>query len=117
MLMNNWSEFPIQLARTRQGEIILFAEGELWYAFRFGSLQRYLTADDFYRLHDSALAIDLDQAPAKPIQLDGEVTPRVALTVTLFGSFTRSDLVELRALLSRAALLVTALARAYNDVN
>ena len=52
--MTNWTERPIQLARTRQGEVTLLAGGEYWYAFRFsnrtvGPLQRHLTADEFHR--------------------------------------------------------------------
>lgn len=115
--MTNWTKRPIQLARTRQGEITLQADGECGYAFRFGTLQRHLTADEFQRLHHSALAFDLAPLPAKPIQLDGETTPRVALTVTLFGSLTRADLLELKELLGRAALMITSLSRAWNDLN
>lgn len=115
--MTNWTDYPFQLARTRQGEVILYADCDRWYDFRFGTLQHYLTADEFLRLHNSVLAFDPALLTTKPIQLDGETGPRISPTVMLFGNLTRADMLELKALLGRAALLVTSLSRAYNDVN
>ncbi|QHV98253.1 hypothetical protein [Spirosoma endbachense] len=115
--MKNWTALPIQLAQTRQGKVVLHNNGELWYAFQFGTLYRYLTADEFLRLHDSVMAYDPMKLPVKSSQLDGHSTHSEALNVTLFGLLTRADLIELKALLGWSALKVTSLSRIWNDVN
>ena len=115
--MNKWAESPIQLARTQQGEIVLFAGHELWYAFRFGQSNRHLSAEEFHRLHDSVMAFDWKQLPTKFSQSKNDATVYRSLALRLFGELTRSDLLELRELVSRAALLVTTLSRVYNSLN
>lgn len=112
-----WTEGPCRLAQTKQGEIILYADCELWYSFRFGNLFRYLTADEFLRLHDSVMGFDWKQLPAKRGVATSQAYAPQALNVTLFGAMTRHDLLELRTLLGKAALLVTALSQLYNHQN
>lgn len=112
-----WTEGPCRLAQTKQGEIILYADCELWYSFRFGNLFRYLTADEFLRLHDSVMGFDWKQLPVKTSATSTITSERHVLNVTLFGAMTRHDLLELRTLLGKAALLVTALSRIYNHQN
>ncbi len=115
--MTNSLNTPIQLARSPRGEVILYADVDLWYSFRFGALQRYLTADEFHRLHESAMSFDLNMLPnAARIMLTPPLAGE-APVITLFGRLTHDDLVELKALLGRAALLVTALNRVWNDLN
>ncbi|GAB3981634.1 hypothetical protein GCM10028806_51640 [Spirosoma terrae] len=111
------TEGPYRLAQTKQGEIILYADCELWYSFRFGNLFRYLTADEFLRLHDSIMGFDWKQLPAKTSTTSTIASAQRVLNVTLFGAMTRHDLLELRTLLGKAALLVTALSRLYNHQN
>ncbi|MVM31731.1 hypothetical protein GO755_16910 [Spirosoma sp. HMF4905] len=115
--MNNRIKCPLQLARTRQGEIVLHTDTEFQYAFTFGSLHRLLTAEQFHLLHNSALSVDLGKLSTQTGQQTSETTPPTALIFTLFGSLTRSELLELKNLLGKAALLVTTLARAYHHVN
>ncbi|QMW04610.1 hypothetical protein [Spirosoma foliorum] len=114
--MNNQIKSPLCVARTQQGEIILHTDAEFQYAFTFGSLHRLLTAEQFHFLHNSVLSIDLNQSSAYARQLTKE-TPYTALIIALLGSLTHSEFLELRNLLSTAALLVTSLSRAYNHVN
>jgi len=115
--MRRWTETPIQLARTTRGEVILYADCELWYSFKFGPLFRYLTADEFHRLHDSVMAFNWRQLPTHVGQSIDALNSSPAPSITLFGAITRQDLFELRELVSRSALLITSLARAYNDQN
>lgn len=114
---HTWTEGPYRLAQTKQGEIILYADCELWYSFRFGELFRYLTADEFLRLHDSIMGFDWTQLPTKTGAATSQTHAQQVLNVTLFGAMTRHDLLELRTLLGKAALLVTALSRLYNHQN
>ncbi|GAB3994162.1 hypothetical protein GCM10028807_31270 [Spirosoma daeguense] len=114
---SKWTEGPFRLAHTSQGEIVLYANCELWYSFRFGALFRYLTADEFHRLHDSVMAFDWKLLPTKTGATSTITNVQQVLNVTLFGAMTRSDLLELRTLLGRAALLVMALSRIYNNQN
>lgn len=115
--MNNWIKSPLLVARTRQGEVILHNDAEFQYALRFGSLHRLLTAEQFHLLHNSALSVDVDQAPTQLSQLDSETTPRTAIMLMFFGLLNRSELLELKNLMGKAALMVTTLARAHNSVN
>lgn len=115
--MTNSLNTPIQLARSPRGEVILYADVDLWYSFRFGALQRYLTADEFHRLHESAMSFELNPLPDAARVMLTPPSAGEAPVVTLFGRLTHHDLLELKALLGRAALLVTALNRIWNDLN
>lgn len=115
--MINPPNTPIQLARSSRGEVILYADMDLWYSFRFGALQRYLTADEFHRLHESAMNFDLNTLPDAARTMLTPPSAGEAPVVTLFGRLTQSDLLELKELLGQAALLVTALNRIWNDLN
>jgi hypothetical protein len=115
--MINPPNTPIQLARSARGEVILYADLDLWYSFRSGALQRYLTADEFHRLHESAMNFDLNALPNAARTMLTSASADEAPVVTLFGRLTHRDLLELKELLGRAALLVTALSRIWNDLN
>ncbi len=111
LTMTNALNTPIQLASSPRGEVVLYADTALWYSFRFGALQRYLTADEFHRLHESAMSFELNALPDAARNMLTPFSTGEAPVVTLFGRLTRHDLLELKALLGRAALLVTALNR------
>ena len=115
--MSNWSQRPICLARTRQGNIVLHVEGAYWYAFRFGKLERRLTADEFKRLHYSALRFDPSRLPAPAPYTTGERGALGTVCASLFGQLSQADMIELKELLGRAALMITSLSRAWNELN
>ena len=117
VIMNNWMKSPLRVAKTRQGEVVLHNDAEFQYAFRFGTMHRLLTAEQFHLLHNSTLSVNLDQAPIQLSQLDSETTPRTAVMLTFFGLLSRSELLELKNLMGKAALIVTTLARAHHSVN
>ncbi|GAB3803123.1 hypothetical protein GCM10028819_32520 [Spirosoma humi] len=115
--MNNWIKNPLLVARTRQGEVVLHTDAEFRYAMRFGTLHRLLTAEQFHLIHNSTLSVGLDELSTQPSRLDKETSSPKAIMISLFGLLNRGELLELKNLMGKAALMVTCLSRAQHSVN
>ncbi|QDK81951.1 hypothetical protein EXU85_26410 [Spirosoma sp. KCTC 42546] len=94
--MNNWMKCPLQLAKTQHGEVVLHNDAEFQYAFRFGSIHRLLTAEQFHLLYHSALSIDLNPVSMPPNQPDSRMVSPTTAMFTLFGPLTHVELLELK---------------------